>query len=135
MKIVVCLDENGGMLFNNRRQSRDIEVLKDIFADLNGEKLHIAPFSVSLFENFADSVIIDDDFLGNSQNDDVCFVENSRLSQIADKITTLTVYNWNRKYPADFVCDIDFSAFSLVSESEFEGKSHPKITKQVFMRR
>lgn len=135
MKIVVCLDENGGMLFNNRRQSRDIEVLKDIFADLNGEKLHIAPFSDSLFESFAESVVVDSDFLQNAKADDVCFVENCSLSQISDKITALTVYNWNRKYPADFVCDIDFSAFSLASVSEFEGKSHSKITKQIFLRR
>lgn len=135
MKIVVCLDENGGMLFNNRRQSRDIEVLKDVFADLNGEKLHIAPFSDSLFESFAEFVVVDSDFLQNAKADDVCFVENCSLSQILDKITTLTVYNWNRKYPADFVCDIDFSAFSLASVSEFEGKSHSKITKQIFLRR
>lgn len=135
MKIVICLDENGGMLFNNRRQSRDIEVLKDIVADLNDEKLYISPFSASLFENFSDSVVIDGAFLENAENDDICFVENCRLSQISDKITSLTVYNWNRKYPTDFFCDIDFSFFSLASESEFKGNSHSKITKRIFLRR
>lgn len=135
MRIVVCLDENGGMLFNNRRQSRDIAVLSDVVAELNGKKLYISPFSASLFESFGESVVVDSNFLENTKADDICFVENCSLAQISDKITVMTVYNWNRKYPADFVCDIDFSAFSLASESEFEGKSHSKITKRIFLRR
>lgn len=27
---IIYLDKNNGMIFNNRRQSRDVEVLKDI---------------------------------------------------------------------------------------------------------
>ena len=30
MKVIVCIDDNGGMLFNKRRQSRDRKVLEDI---------------------------------------------------------------------------------------------------------
>ena len=32
MKIIVCLDDNNGMLFNNRRQSRDKTVVEDIIS-------------------------------------------------------------------------------------------------------
>ena len=31
MQIIVCLDTKNGMMFNHRRQSRDREVLNDIF--------------------------------------------------------------------------------------------------------
>ena len=34
MKIIVCLDDYGGMLFNSRRQSRDRMLIDDIMMDL-----------------------------------------------------------------------------------------------------
>lgn len=127
MKIIVCLDDNDGMLFNNRRQSRDKVVCEDIIKLLNGEKLFISPFSEVLFENFKDEVSVCEDFL---QKGNVCFVENEAISQYeADEVI---VYRWNRVYPADFYCDIDFSEYSLSGQVEFQGNSHEKITKQVY---
>ena len=37
MKIFICLDDNNGMMFNGRRQSRDEAVVKDIL-DFAGEE-------------------------------------------------------------------------------------------------
>lgn len=129
MKIIVCLDDNGGMLYNNRRQSRDRVVYEDIINSLNGEKLFISPFSQLLFENYKDNICVCEDFL---EKGNICFVENQSLSQYdADEII---VYKWNRAYPADFYCDIDFSKCSLSEQTEFQGKSHEKITKQIFKR-
>ena len=65
VKIIVCLDDNGGMLFNNRRQSRDRVVCEDVVKNLNGEKLFISPFSQILFENYKDCVSVSEDFLLN----------------------------------------------------------------------
>ena len=51
MKVIVCLDERRGMMFNNRRQSRDSVLIEDVVKDLCGEKLFISPYSEKLFEN------------------------------------------------------------------------------------
>ena len=129
MKIIVCLDDNGGMLFNNRRQSRDRAVCEDIIKNLDGEKLFLSPFSQLLFENYNDSICVYEDFLEKGY---ICFCENQSLLQYeADEII---VYKWNRVYPADFYCDIDFSVYSLSEQTEFQGNSHEKITKQIFKR-
>ena len=44
MKIIACLDDNNGLLFNNRRQSRDRVVIEDILKDCHNSKLWINNF-------------------------------------------------------------------------------------------
>ena len=51
MKIIVCVDDNNGMMFNKRRQSRDRVLIQDIIANLDGSNLLIAPYSEKLFED------------------------------------------------------------------------------------
>ncbi len=134
MKIIVCLDDDNGMLFNNRRQSRDRAVVEDIISNLQNEKLLISPFSEKLFEEYSENVTVDAEFLKKAADCDICFVENESLNGF-ENITEVTVYRWNRLYPADFSCDINFSDFGFVSETEFKGNSHDKITKQIFVKR
>lgn len=131
MKVIICLDDNGGMLFNNRRQSRDKEVLKDIINNLKGKKLHISPFSEKLFADYSENVIVDEDFLNEASENDVCFVENNALKDVSG-ISEITVYKWNRIYPSDLKCDIDFSLYTLVESVDFKGFSHDKITKETY---
>ena len=50
MKIIVCLDDFGGMLFNFRRQSRDRVLIADVMADIADKKIYILEFSKLLFE-------------------------------------------------------------------------------------
>ncbi len=133
MKIILCLDDNNGMIFNNRRQSRDKTVVEDVISNLGNEKLLISPFSEKIFEEYSENTTVDEDFLKNACDDNVCFVENHSLKDF-ENITGITVYRWNRVYPADFCCDVDFSKFSLISETEFKGNSHEKITKQIFIK-
>lgn len=135
MRIFICLDDNKGMLFNNRRQSRDKAVTEDIINSIKDEKLLISSFSSKLFSELSDRVIVDDDFLKNAASTDNCFVENKGLKEFSGKIEEITVYNWNRVYPADFFCDLDFGGFSLVKERDFQGNSHEKITKKVYIKR
>lgn len=133
MNVIICLDDNKGMLFNNRRQSRDKVVISDIFADLQGEKLCITPFSEKLMAEHLQSVVACEDVtsLGNGQ---WFFCENLDLKPLSDKIERLIVYKWNRVYPSDMKCELDFSLFSLEGECELQGNSHPVITKQIFVR-
>lgn len=131
MNVILCLDNNKGLLFNNRRQSRDKAVLHDIFNGLNGEELTVTSFSEKLFADYSENIIVDDTPFENEENSNI-FAENLSLQQFMTKIDKITVYNWNRVYPCDFYCDIDFSQLTLIEETELMGNSHEKITKQIF---
>lgn len=133
MNVILCLDDNKGLLFNNRRQSRDKAVSEDIFNSLNGEKLTVTSFSEKLFSDYADRIIVEENPFGKDGVSDF-FSENLSLQPIMTKVDKITVYNWNRVYPCDFYCDIDFSQLKLLEESEFAGNSHEKITKKVFVK-
>ena len=51
MKIIICTDLNNGMLFNNRRQSKDKKLINHICNLINNEKLWITDFSKDLFKD------------------------------------------------------------------------------------
>ena len=49
MIAALCIDDNRGLRFNRRRQSRDRAVTADLLRSAEGHKLWAAPGSVSLF--------------------------------------------------------------------------------------
>ncbi len=134
MKIIVCLDDNGGMMFNDRRQSRDREVISDIIATVNGEKLYIDEYSASLFDGRQANIAIASNMPAVAGESDFCFIENKAVSSFSGLFDEITVYKWNRVYPADTLFDFDLAAngFELISTVDFEGYSHEKITKEIF---
>lgn len=133
MKVIVCLDNDNGMMFNNRRQSRDANIIKDILETSKDSNLLIAPYSESLFSGTDAVIQVSNTFLSEATHNDYCFVENSHLLEYKDIITEIVVYKWNRDYPADFFFDIDFSKnYRLINSSDFVGTSHDKITKEVY---
>ena len=136
MKIIVCLDDYGGMLFNFRRQSRDRVLISDVMSNLGSQKLYITEFSEILFSEYEGKYEIVKDFSNLTDENCVCFVENIDVSPFIDSISEVTVYNWNRVYPRDFVFDINLEkeGFSLMSSHEFEGYSHENIRKEVYKR-
>ena len=77
MNIFVCIDDNQGMMFNKRRQSRDAKVMEDVWSMT--DKLWIHSFSEKLLENESEKLVVDDMFLENAQAGDYCFVENQHL--------------------------------------------------------
>ena len=135
MKIIVCVDDNNGMMFNNRRQSRDSILIQDIIANLDGSNLLIAPYSEKLFENSdIDTFFISDFILDEAEPDDSCFIENKSLAKHASNINELIIYRWNRNYPANTYLDIDpiSLGMELIATTEFVGSSHEKITKELY---
>ena len=61
MNVIICLDQNNGMLFNNRRQSRDRIVRKNILEYINGAKLYMDEYSFKQFsEDKADNIVVCD---------------------------------------------------------------------------
>lgn len=134
MNIIVCVEDNNGMMFNKRRVSQDVEVRNDIYKNLYGKTLIMNSYSFKMFEKDGSNANIKvDENLPIDDNMNFQFIENVKLSKFEQKIDNLVVYYWNRKYPNDFKFDIDISKWKLVSEVEFVGKSHEKITKKVFI--
>ena len=139
MNIIVCLDDNGGMLFNRRRQSRDAILLDDMLTMVGemGRKLWIAPFSEKLLKPYMENrpfITVDEEYLEQAESQDFCFVESDLLLELEEKIDSIILYRWNRVYPADTYFDIDLSGWQLVSTGEFSGASHELITKEVYTR-
>ena len=132
MNIIVCLDDNLGMLFNKRRQSKDRRVLEDIAKFTN--EVWIQPFSKNLFEDSLYPVKVDDYFLDKAPQNTYCFVEADKTSPYIDKIEHIIVYKWNRKYPSDFKFDIALENWKMIEQTEFSGFSHEKITKEIYVK-
>ncbi len=132
MIIVLCLDNNNGMLFNNRRQSRDSKVIDDLIDYADGRKILINNFSSDLF---SDNVYIDDGFLDIAKNKDICFVENKEIEEYLSQCTKLIIYRWNKCYPFDFSFNVDVinSDFLIDSTKDFVGTSHEKITRDIYI--
>lgn len=130
MIVAVCIDDNGGMLFNKRRQSRDKAVLEDL--KNQGKKVWIHSFSEKLFSEYTGMVVVDDDFLKKAGEGDICFVENQSLKPYESQMEQIIVYKWNRKYPGDFRLDLDIHHWKLIEQVEFAGNSHEKITREVY---
>ena len=50
------------------------------------------------------------------------------------QIKEITVFHWNRVYPADLTFPIDLTQWRLEQTVEFPGHSHEKITMEVYER-
>ena len=135
VKVIVCLDNNKGMLFNNRRQSRDSKVFEDISSYLQGELL-IDKFSEKLIASSKIPYKIFEKGVTKCEANSILFIENQKIEDLLSQISQVIVYWWNRDYPSDFIFDVDLKAkgFKSVSISEFEGSSHEKITREIFER-
>ena len=134
MTVFVCTDERGGMLFMKRRLSKDRVLTADLVDSVGDGILYISEFSESLFTDSDISVMSVPCPLDSAGEGDYVFVETEGLGKYIDKIKTLVVYNWNRKYPFDVSLDIEplSKGFHLTETREFKGHSHDKITKEVY---
>lgn len=133
MKVIVTIDDQKGMMFNHRRQSRDSLLIKDILNTCGDAPLYMNSYSSSLFKD-NQHIIVNDMFL-DMVKEDYCFVENLSLHSYINYIDELIVYKWNRKYPADFFLDIDLNEWELISCYDFQGSSHDTITKEIYRRK
>ena len=134
MRAIVCVEDRGGMTFNGRRVSRDRVVIEDIIVDMKGKTLLAENYSRILFSDPSCNVSFSDSPLDEAEEDDTCFVEVEPLLPYAEKISALTVYRWNRRYPWDKALDVtpEMLGLRLVSSSDIEGCSHEKITKEIY---
>ena len=141
MVVYITIDNNNGLMFNNRRQSQDRIMRENMLKHCGEARLWISEYSKKLFTSqdetdIPSNIIVDDDFWNKAGNIDHCFVEKDNLSKHIDKIHTLVIYKWNRNYPSDLYFDFSIldSNWKCLSVSDFAGSSHDKITKEVWER-
>ncbi len=132
--VIVCISDGGGMMFNKRRQSRDIKIIEDIAALIEDKTLFISNYSAPLFEESSASVIAVSNPLDAAGRGDAAFVEDVKILPHANKISEFVIYKWNRNYPADLSLDIspESLGMTLVSSLDFAGRSHEKVTREIW---
>ncbi|MGM9999461.1 MAG: ribonuclease Z [Candidatus Bruticola sp.] len=138
MIIVAALDNQNGLMFNNRRQSQDSLMRERLISKLSGKKLFLNAYSAEQFASQAnpEQLFISDNFLCEASSGDYCFIENISAAAYEDKIEQIIIYRWNRTYPADFYFDLNLlQGWQKISSADFAGSSHEKITEEIFVRK
>ena len=133
MTVFLCIDDNRGMLFNNRRQSRDSEVINDMLKTASGS-VYAHSFSEKYLSTLSSSFAFSDTLLEDKK--DFCFIENLDIAPYLSSIDSIILYKWNRDYPFDVTFDVDLKAegYRLENKNDFAGSSHDKITKEVWVK-
>ena len=127
MHLIVCIDEANGMSFCGRRLSSDRLVTAHILNIASGGKLWMNRYSSGLFSK--QDIIVDEAFWEKAGVGDFCFVENIPVPADTQKIESVIVYHWNRRYPSTVKFPAEILADREVVETiEFAGYSHERIT-------
>ena len=113
MILIVCIDDNKGMMFNHRRQSQDGVLRRHILDMVGNGKLWMNEYSGKMFAKDSEELLhgpvqTDEDFLKKASSGEYCFVETNScgLDMFPDtaNIEAVVLYKWNRVYPADQYC-------------------------------
>lgn len=133
MHLIVCIDDRDGMSFCGRRLSRDRELNAHILKLTAGRNLWMSAYSAKLFPN---AVVMEDEaFLYKAGPDDYCFAETVQLPATCENIGSLTLYCWNRSYPATVKFPRELlKSMRLESSEEFSGHSHERITVERYVK-
>lgn len=143
MILIVCVDDNKGMMFNHRRQSQDRVLRRHILDRVGDAKLWMNGYSAKMFEKDESEqvrkcLIVDEDFLKKAAKVEYCFAESDPCGKDmfpdTTQVDSVILYKWNRVYPADQYFAMDLSGWKLVETVEFPGSSHEKITEERYER-
>lgn len=132
MTLVLCLDDDHGMMFNHRRQSRDRVLIAELLETVGEGRLLVSPYSKSLFPEGAANITVAVDPCAAAGEDDFVFVEDTDPAAAWERVTTLIIYRWNCAYPADTYFTCDLTGFRMTDVAAFEGSSHELINKEIW---
>lgn len=138
MNIIICLDDNNGMMFNKRRQSQDKLLRASIKELIKNKTLFMNEYSYKLYKDIDNgNITVSENYLEECEKDDFCLVEDKLLDNYVEKINNIIIYKWNRNYPSDLHFDINLQngQWELIKSEDFQGSSHEKITKEVYRRK
>lgn len=135
MNVAVCVDKKMGTSFGGKRQSMDSELRKDLLKETkeSGGRLLVSPYTARQFRDQSELTVCDDPEK-QAKEGDLYFAELVPLAGLEDRIEKLIIYHWNRQYPKDQELDIDLKKWKRQSRSDFQGSSHEKITREVYVR-
>ena len=123
-------------MFNHRRQSRDRVLVEDLLSTVGKDRLWMGEYSVPLFSEYESICSVSEDFLSLAAKEEWCFLEDRSPLPYLDRIESILIYRWNRRYPSDlrFEVDLKKEGFTMIEQTEFVGYSHEKITKEIYRR-
>ncbi|MBU5625671.1 ribonuclease Z [Oscillibacter sp. MSJ-2] len=133
MILIACVDDNNGMLFHARRQSRDRMLRARILRRCAGRRLWMNAYSQGQFPAGAE-ITVHEDCLSLAGEGEFCFVEDQDVRPVADRVEQVILYRWNRVYPADVFFSLSLDGWNLTCREEFAGSSHQRITEEVYVR-
>ena len=134
MKLVIAIDDRGGMAFNKRRVSRDKLMVSDFAEYAADATVYMEPYSEELFAEANLNIILSENPLKFAEAGDFVFVERFDPLPVAELSDEIVIYKWNRRYPFDVNMDFipEKLGFKLFSVYEFKGNAHDKITREVY---
>lgn len=137
MKLIVCTDDRGGMMFFGKRPARDRYAIDDIIKDAEGKQILIAPYSEKLFAEQGGKYTISTDPLADAGKDDAVFIEDRSAGAYLEKIDSIVIYSWDLSYPFDKKFDIapEAEGFVKIQEKEFTGHAHKTVKKTLYTRK
>lgn len=136
MIIIAAADDEYGILFNNRRVSKDrilrekiIEITKDSGLFMN--KYSYGQFCEDTKEN--KDIYVYENFLDIAEKGDFCFIENEDIKPYLEKIERIILFRWNCIYPSDFKFPYEIlENYIMQVEEKFKGNSHEKISMEIY---
>lgn len=134
MKLIVCIDDHNGILFNNRRVSRDAVLCENVMQLLKDNILYLDEYSSKLFESYADRICVKELQKGSIGAEEYYFFEKGDISALEEEIVECILYRWNRAYPADTFLDMKGEGYEMAEQMEFAGSSHSRITREIWRR-
>lgn len=118
MTVIICLDNNGGISFGGKRQSKDRLFRKFLLDKAEKEKFQISmtPYSYGQFkEDERDELI---DVKEAFSFDESCvFLERKTLIPW-ERVDTLIICCWNRDYPADEYFNLPIGVECILQKTE-----------------
>ena len=134
MKLILFLDERGGMLFNRRRQSQDRYAREYILKMTAGKRLLMNPYSAKQFKE-GGAITLTEAPQKDAGDEDFVLIENLPVS--LEGVSDVVLFLWNVLYPSDVSFQkecLKENGFTLWKSDDFAGYSHEKITVEFYRR-
>ena len=132
MHLMLCVADGMGLLFNGRRLSRDRVLCARLLELSAGHPLRMTPYSAALFPPDA-AVTAEADPIAAAAEGEFVFLEELDPAPALARAERLTLFHWNRAYPADRTLP-ELAGWTLCGTREFAGSSHPRITEEEYRR-
>lgn len=139
MRLIACVDDGMGMMFNKRRQSKDARVREDMLALVPCNKtLFVTPYTAKQFlpEEQERLTVLPDGLQGELPGaEEYFFAEDTVAAGLEGVTEQVVLYRWSRAYPSDVKFTFDLSGYELISTEDFVGNSHPEMKKEIYRKR